>query len=140
MKKYEQKGNNSLLILNHRTSKKVFINDVILLKGDINYTTLFMDNGKKKVLAHSIKYYEEFLETHGFLRVHRTFMINPNHIKTYHQAERKLTMTNGQQAVISRRKEHIEMVPKIGTLFCIKKCKKWERLQKLNHVVNMMMI
>ncbi len=107
MKKYEQKGNNSLLILNHRTAKKVFISDVVLLKGDINYTTIFMDNGKKKVLAHSIKYYEEFLETHGFLRVHKAFMINPNHIKTYHQDERKLIMTNGQQAVISRRKEHI---------------------------------
>jgi DNA-binding LytR/AlgR family response regulator len=107
MKKYEQKGNNSLLILNHRTSKKVFIHEVVLLKGDINYTTIFMNNGKKKVLAHSIKYYEEFLETHGFLRVHRTFMVNPNHIKTYNQESRELTMTNGQQALISRRKEYI---------------------------------
>lgn len=106
MKKYKQKGNKSLLILNHRTSKKVLINQVVLLKGDINYTTIFFDDGKKKVLAHSIKYYEEFLETHGFLRIHRTFMINPNHIKTYNQEERKLIMTNGQQAIISRRKEH----------------------------------
>jgi DNA-binding LytR/AlgR family response regulator len=106
MKKYEQKGNNALLILNHRTSKKVLINQVVLLKGDTNYTTIFFDDGKKKVLAHSIKYYEEFLETHGFLRIHRTFMINPNHIKTYNQEERKLIMTNGQQAIISRRKEH----------------------------------
>jgi DNA-binding LytR/AlgR family response regulator len=107
MKKYEQKGNNSLLILNHRTSKKVFIHEVVLLKGNINYTTIFMDNGKKKILTHSIKYYEEFLEMHDFLRVHRTFMVNPNHIKTYNHEERKLTMTNGQQAFISRRKESI---------------------------------
>jgi DNA-binding LytR/AlgR family response regulator len=107
MKKYEQKGNNSLLILNHRTFKKVMINQVVLLKADINYTTIFMDNGKKKVLTHSIKYYEAFLETHGFLRVHRTFMVNPNHIKTYNQKSRELTMSNGEQAVISRRKEYI---------------------------------
>ncbi len=106
MRTYKQKGNDSLLILNHRTSKKVFISDVVLLKGDINYTTIFMDNGKKKVLAHSIKYYEAFLETHGFLRVHRTFMVNPDHIKTYNREDRKLTMTNGQEAVISRRKGH----------------------------------
>ncbi len=106
MKKYEQKGNNSLLILNHRTAKKVFISQVVLLKGDTNYTTIFLDNGKTKTLAHSIKYYEEFLETHGFLRVHRTFMVNPNHVKDYNQEDRKLTMTNGQEAVISRRKGH----------------------------------
>lgn len=107
MKKYIQEGNNSLLILNHKSSKKVFVSDVVLLEGDANYTTIFMDNGKKKVLAHSIKYYEEFLKTHGFLRVHRTFLVNPNHVKTYNQESRELTMTNGQQAIISRRKEHI---------------------------------
>jgi hypothetical protein len=49
MKTYQQKGNNSLLILNHKTSKKVFINDVILLKGDVNYTILYLENGKQKV-------------------------------------------------------------------------------------------
>jgi len=108
MKKYLPKGSsNSLLILNHRTSKKVFINEVVLLKGETNYTAIFMDNGKIKIQAHSIKYYEEFLETHGFLRVHRAFLVNPNHVKTYNKESRKLTMTNGQQAIISRRKVHI---------------------------------
>jgi hypothetical protein len=38
MKTYQQKGSDSLLIINHRTSKKILINDVVLLKGDVNYT------------------------------------------------------------------------------------------------------
>jgi DNA-binding LytR/AlgR family response regulator len=104
MKTYQQKGNNSLLILNHKTSKKVFINDVILLKGDVNYTILYLENGKQKVVAHSIKFY---LETHGFLRVHRSFMINPNHVKEYNQVDEFLMMTNGQKADISRRRKAI---------------------------------
>lgn len=107
MKTYQQKGNNTLLIINHRTAKKVLINQVVLLKGDINYTTIYMDNGIKKVICHPIKYFEAHLETHGFLRVHRTFMINPIHIKGYNQESRELMMSNGQQAIISRRKEHI---------------------------------
>lgn len=106
-KKYIQKGNNSLLILNHKNFKRVFIEQVVLLKGDINYTTIFLENGVKKVMAHTIKYYEPFLETHGFLRVHRTFMVNPTHVKTYNHQSRELTMTNGEQALISRRKGHI---------------------------------
>ena len=106
MKKYVQKGNDSLLILNHRTSKKVYIQQVVLLKGETNYTTLFLDDGKKRVLSHSIKYYEAFLESHSFLRVHRTFMVNPKHVKTYNQEERELMMTNGHSAFISRRKKH----------------------------------
>ena len=51
MKTYQQKGNNSLLILNHKTSKKVLIKEVILLKGDINYTMLYLENGVKKLVA-----------------------------------------------------------------------------------------
>ena len=107
MKTYQQKGNNSLFILNHKTSKKVFISDVILLKADVNYTILYLENGKQKLLAHPIKFFEPYLETHGFLRVHRSFMINPNHVKTYNQNEEFLLMTNGQKAEVSRRKKSV---------------------------------
>jgi DNA-binding LytR/AlgR family response regulator len=107
MKTYQQKGSNSLLILNHKTSKKVFINDVILLKGDVNYTILYLENGKKKLVAHPIKFFESYLETRGFLRVHRSFMINPNHVKAYNQNDEFLMMTNGQKADISRRRKSI---------------------------------
>jgi DNA-binding LytR/AlgR family response regulator len=105
MKTYQQKGNSSLLIINHKTSKKVFINDVILLKGYINYTIFYLESGKQKVVAHSIKFFENYLETHGFLRVHRSYMINPNHVKEYNREDYFLMMTNGQKADISRRRK-----------------------------------
>jgi DNA-binding LytR/AlgR family response regulator len=107
MKTYQQKGNNALLILNHKTSAKVLINSVILIKGDINYTKFYMEGGKERVVAHSIKFFEPHLETHGFLRVHRAFMINPNYVKTYNSEQEVLTMSNGQIANISRRRKGI---------------------------------
>jgi DNA-binding LytR/AlgR family response regulator len=107
MKTYQQKGNNALLILNHKTSTKVFINSVILIKGDINYTKFYMDGGKERVVAHSIKFFENHLETHGFLRVHRAFMINPNYVKNYDSEQEILTMSNGQIANISRRRKSV---------------------------------
>lgn len=106
MKTYQQKGSDSLLIINHRTSKKILINDVVLLKGDVNYTTFHLQCGKEKVVAHSIKFFEPYLETHGFLRIHRSFMINPNYVKSYNKGEEVLTMSNGQNAYISRRRKH----------------------------------
>lgn len=107
MKTYQQKGNTALLILNHKTSKKVLINDVILLKGDINCTILYLENGKQKVVAHPIKFFEPYLETHGFLRIHRSYMINPNHVKEYNQVDEFLMVTNGQKADISRRRRSV---------------------------------
>lgn len=106
MKTYQQKGNDSLLILNQRTVKKILINNVILLKGTINYTTFYLKHGEEKVVAHTLKFFEGFLETHGFLRVHRSFIINPNFIKEYNHEQEFLMMSNGQKAIISRRRKH----------------------------------
>jgi DNA-binding LytR/AlgR family response regulator len=105
MKTYLQKGNTSLLILNHRTSKKILVSSVILLEGNINYTTFHLDNGKTKMVAHSIKFFEPYLETLGFLRVHRAYMVNPIHVKEYKREGECLMMTNGLLANISRRRK-----------------------------------
>lgn len=107
MKTYQQKGNNALLILNHKTSVKVLINNVVLVKADINYSIFCMKDGKEKLVPHSIKFFESHLKTHGFLRVHRGFMINPNYVKTYDFEQDVLMMSNGQIAMISRRRKHV---------------------------------
>jgi DNA-binding LytR/AlgR family response regulator len=107
MKTYLPKGNNDLLILNHKTSKKVFVDAVVLLEGNINYTIFHLENGKQKLVAHSIKFFEPFLKTHGFLRIHRSYMINPNHVKNLNQEEYKVLMNNGREAIISKRKKSI---------------------------------
>jgi DNA-binding LytR/AlgR family response regulator len=107
MKTYRQKGSNALLILNHKTSSKVLINSVVLIKGNINYSIFYLDGGKQKVVAHSLKFFENHLETHGFLRVHRGFMINPNYVQKYDAQQEILTMSNGEIATISRRKRYV---------------------------------
>ena len=108
MKTYQQKGNNALLILNHKTSLKVLINNVVLIKGDTNYSIFHLNNGQSKLVPHTIKFFETHLETHGFLRIHRGYMINPNYVKTYNLEEKKfLMMPNGTIAMIARRRKHI---------------------------------
>ena len=105
MKTYQQKGNPSLLILNHRTSKKILVSSVILLEGNVNYTLFHLENGNVKVVAHSIKFFEPYLGTHGFLRIHRAYMVNPIHVKAYETDSDCLMMTNGLLANISRRRK-----------------------------------
>lgn len=106
MKTYQQKGRDSLLILNHKTVKKILVENVILLKGTINYTTFYLKHGDVKVVAHTLKFFEDFLEKQGFLRIHRSFMINPNFVKEYNHEQAFLMMSNGQIANISRRRKH----------------------------------
>jgi DNA-binding LytR/AlgR family response regulator len=107
MKTYQQRGNNSLLIINQKTLKKVLLENVVLLQGNVNYTIFYLEFGKERIVAHPIKFFEHYLEKHGFLRVHRSYMINLNHVKDYNPAEYLLTMSNGKKATISRRKKSI---------------------------------
>ena len=76
------------------------------MRGNINYTTFYLQHGEEKVVAHTLKFFESLLEIHGFLRVYRSFMINPNFVKEYNHEQEFLTMSNGQRADISRRRKH----------------------------------
>jgi DNA-binding LytR/AlgR family response regulator len=105
MKTYQQKGLISQLVINHKTSQKVFVNNVILLKGDSNYTTIYLKHGKSKIVARTLKFFEPHLQTQGFLRVHRSFLINPDYIENYDAQYDVLTMANGYEACISRRRK-----------------------------------
>ena len=67
MKTYQQNGNDSLLTINQKTLKKVLLKNVVLLKGNINYTTFYLESGKEKVVARTLKFFGYYLETRGFL-------------------------------------------------------------------------
>ena len=107
MKTYRQEGNTSLLIINHKTSAKVFVNNIVLIKGEANYSIIYMDGGRERLVSHTIKFYEEHLENYGFLRVHRGYMINPNFLKEYDTKEESVVMTNGVRVEVARRKKFL---------------------------------
>ena len=77
----------------------------MLLKGKANYTIFVLNDGRKKVVAHTLKYCESFLLTHGFQRVHRGSMINPIFIKEYCKEACLVTMKNGMSLKVSRRRK-----------------------------------
>jgi DNA-binding LytR/AlgR family response regulator len=54
------------------------------------------------------------------LRIHRSVMINPNHVKEYNIEEYCLTMTNGEKVIILRkRKIKIKILFNYGRLCTI---------------------
>ena len=104
MKLYQSHSKPDRLILNQRTKAYIPISYIMLLKGKANYTIFVLNDGREKVVAHTLKYFEEFLQTHGFQRVHRASMINPNYVKSYNELTSIVTMKNQMSVQISRRK------------------------------------
>ena len=57
------------------------IEDVMYCQADSNYTIFVDKNAKKHIVSRSIKEYSDLLEQFGFLRVHRSAVVNLSFIK-----------------------------------------------------------
>lgn len=81
-------------------------NEITYLEADINYTIFHLKNGTKIVSSFTLKKYETDTQLNGFLRVHKSFLLNPQFIKHFNQNGKKATiqLTNGKILEVSRRK------------------------------------
>ncbi|MEA5459997.1 LytTR family DNA-binding domain-containing protein [Arcicella sp. LKC2W] len=93
-----------LLTIDQRKKKVIYINQIIMLKGISNYTCFYLKNGTQRLTSHTLKYYENQLESKGFLRVHRGFIVNQQCIVKHDSYNSQLLLTDGYEVEISRRK------------------------------------
>jgi two-component system LytT family response regulator len=85
------------------------VENIISGEADDNYTILHLKDGKKIVVAQTLRDVEEILTDFAFLRVHRGHLVNLNEIEKYVKGEGGyLVMTNGSSVDVSRsRKESL---------------------------------
>jgi two-component system, LytTR family, response regulator len=82
----------------------VLLNDIIRLQAERNYTRLYFTNGKAFISSKTLAEYEKLLRDSGFVRVHRSHLINTAHLSSYTK-EGFLTMKDGSEIEVSRRKK-----------------------------------
>jgi DNA-binding LytR/AlgR family response regulator len=79
---------------------------VVYLEADINYTIFHLSDGKKIVSSFTLKKHDKDYCKKGFLRVNKSFLLNPNFIKNYEQEGKiaYISLINGTQIPVSRRR------------------------------------
>lgn len=83
------------------------INDIIRCHSEGSYTTIYLREGKKIVVSKPIGEYEDLFNEENFFRVHRSHLININHIKKYMRGEGGyILMSDGAEVEVSRRKKN----------------------------------
>jgi two-component system, LytTR family, response regulator len=81
----------------------VSIKDIIYCESDDSYTKFFLADGHHYLVTKPLKEIQELLEDRGFLRIHRQYMINLDHIKKLLKGEGSyVVMTNNQSIPVSR--------------------------------------
>ncbi len=78
--------------------------EIIYCEGVGNYTRFHFTSRSPMLVSRTIKEYEELLNDHHFLRVHKSYLVNLNHVGKY-EKEGVLWMSNGNEITVSRRKK-----------------------------------
>lgn len=61
----------------------VKVGDIVHCKANDNFTEFYFLSGKKMMICRTLKYYEELLAGYDFVRVHKSHLVNKNHIVRY---------------------------------------------------------
>jgi two-component system LytT family response regulator len=87
--------------------------EIIYCKSDSNYCTLVLTENRRITASKTLKHFEELLANDQFVRVHKSYLINRNHIRKYLKKQGgELIMSNNDAIPLSRntREEIIKLI------------------------------
>ncbi|HLO45081.1 MAG TPA: LytTR family DNA-binding domain-containing protein [Leadbetterella sp.] len=82
--------------------KNVRSTEIVYIQAKANYSIVKMRDGREFLVATTLKRVEEKLDGCGFIRPHKSFLINRQYILKYDSGV--LSLTNGLSCACSRRK------------------------------------
>lgn len=78
--------------------------EIVRLEGESNYTRLYFKDKKPLLVSKTLKEYEDILTEHGFIRIHKSHLVNKKHVVNYN-ADGQLVMVDQSKVEISRRRK-----------------------------------
>jgi two-component system, LytTR family, response regulator len=98
--------NMRLCLASPRGFEVVELNDVLYVESSGNYTNLYFSDHSSLCSSKPLHEYEELLADAGFIRVHKSFLVNLSHVKGYIRGEGGfIKLSNGNSVEVSRRKK-----------------------------------
>ncbi len=84
----------------------VEVNKIVRCQGEGNYTHIYFEGNKNLLVAKTLVEFEDLLLDHGFVRVHKTHLVNLRHVVAYFKTDGGvLQLTNGDKIAVSRRRK-----------------------------------
>ncbi|NNF36747.1 MAG: response regulator transcription factor [Saprospiraceae bacterium] len=81
----------------------VVLDDIIYVSGENNYSLIHFVDGKKLMVSKTLSTVEKMLSDHTFLRIHKSYILNLQHIVRYVKAEGGyIEVVGGTQLSVSR--------------------------------------
>ena len=79
---------------------------ILYCKADDNYTEIYLNTDRKKLVSKTLKYFEEALTASGFARVHKSYLVNVSEIVKYKKGKGgSVVLRNGKEIMVSASKK-----------------------------------
>lgn len=92
------------------------IKNVLYCESDNNYTRIHTVDGNQYTVAKTLGDIQEVLEERNFLRIHRQYLINLDHIKKYVRGEGNYIIMSNNQSIPVARNQKEKLIEKFGWL------------------------
>lgn len=84
----------------------VNIKDILYCNSEGSYTNIFLANSKKFTIAKNLKEISEKLPSNIFLRIHRSHIINIEHVEEFiNGSSQTVKLKNGEEFQLSKSKK-----------------------------------
>ncbi|GGI28487.1 LytR/AlgR family response regulator transcription factor [Pedobacter mendelii] len=85
--------------------KMIDVDDIIYIEADSNYSVFHLSNHDKITVSKVLREFEELLPSDQFVRIHKSSIINLNHLKEYNSKNGlQAFLKNGESISVSRRR------------------------------------
>lgn len=78
-------------------------NTALYMQAAESYSLLKLENGNTQIKTRPMKFFEEKLSKNGWLKIHKSFMVNPLYVQSITNDRNGIQLQNGQVLPISRR-------------------------------------
>ncbi len=95
-------GIQRIVLPNQQGFEIVHADDIIRISGSGNYSDLYLKSGEKKTVSKILKYFENLQENTNFVRIHKSHIINTDHISAYKKGRGgSVVLSNGNEVEVS---------------------------------------
>ncbi len=81
------------------------ISQIVYCEADENYTKIYTIRGEMILVSRTLKVVEEMLPVSHFFRIHKSFLVNMNYVKSFNRTEgHKIMLETGVELEIATRR------------------------------------
>lgn len=106
--KQKSKGGGKIMLPTLEGFEIISIDSIIYCEADDNFTKFHIKDGKDLLICRTLKYFEETLSDHRFVRIHRSHLINIDYVIRYTKGKGGyVTMENNRELEVAPKKKSV---------------------------------